>query len=125
MIKEGFYKVSEHGFSLTVAVFFNPQTKEEYSCKVWDMEDDRVAFDMEEERFTPIDKQAQKAWLRYHGIISIGDVVEVFKGRKVPIGTISKIVKVYNWKDRYNRIQATYAVLENGMKTNIENCRLV
>lgn len=124
MIRDGFFKVAEKGYSLTSAVFFNPETLESYSCIVWDMDDDRIAWDMEEERFAPIDADARRAWMRHNGIIVEGDVVEVFKGRKVPIGTVSRVMRIYDWRDKYGRVQATYAELENGMKTNIDNCRI-
>lgn len=124
MIRDGFFKVAEKGYSLTSAVFFNPKTLESYSCIVWDMDDDRIAWDREEERFAPIDADARRAWMHHNGIIVEGDVVEVFKGRKVPIGTVSTVIRIYDWRDKYGRVQATYAELENGMKTNIDNCRI-
>ena len=82
MIKEGFFKVNESGFSLTIATFFNPTTKEYYTQMIWDNDDFRTGNEHEEERYTPIDEEARKAWLRFNGIISEGDTVEVSKGEK-------------------------------------------
>ena len=55
----------------------------------------------------------------------VGDKVEVFKGRKVPIGYTGTVTKIYDWKDLYGRVQATYVILDYTFKTNINNCRRV
>ena len=124
-VKEGFYKVSEQGGSFVTATFFNPVTEEYYTKCVRDYDYADGSRDDDEAYFMQIDETARKAWLKKWGIIEEGDVVEVFKGRKVPIGTVAKVTKIYDWKDCYGRVQATYAVLDNGMKTSVYNCRLV
>lgn len=81
--------------------------------------------ELEQLRYMPCNTEAQKAYQHHLGIIHIGDTVEVFKGRKVAKGTVSKVVNIYDYKDQYGRTQTTYVVLEDGQKTNINNCRLV
>lgn len=47
------------------------------------------------------------------------------KGRKVKIGTVAKVTELRDWKDHYGRVQTTYAILDTGEKTNVDNCVLV
>ena len=75
-------------------------------------------------RYLPINREVRSAWLHYNGIIQVNDVVEVVKGRKVPIGTIAKVIDKKPYKDRYGRTQAIYLYFDNGMKTNENNCVL-
>ena len=124
MLANGFYKVANSGFSLTEAIFFNPETKESYSKIVWDNDDYRVEQENEVEYNEPIDDEVRKVWLRYRGIIQEGDTIKVIKGRKVPKGTIAKVTGFRDWKDEYGRVQATYVLLDNGMRTNVNNCIL-
>lgn len=86
---KGFYKVEETGFSLTIATFFNPETKEHFSKRVWDNDDDRLLWDDEIQilRNMPIDENAVIAWKHHNGNFVVGDSVEVVKGRKIPKGT--------------------------------------
>lgn len=123
----GFYKVSVDGFSLTNAIFFNPTTQESFSKIIWDIDNDRLLEDdtIQFLRNMPINENVRKQWLRHIGVISVGDTIKVIKGRKVKIGTISKVVNIYPWRDKYGRTQTTYVVLETGEKTNINNCMLV
>lgn len=125
MIESGFYKVSQQGGGYVTATFFNPETGDYFTKCVRDYDYSDCSRDDEEAYCMPIDERARKIWLRKWGIIEVGDTVEVYKGRKVPIGTVSKVVRIYDWKDCYGRVQATYAVLENGMKTSVYNCKLI
>lgn len=122
----GFYKVNESGYSLTSATFYNPDTNEKFTKIVWDNDDDRLLYDKELQilRFLPINEEIKKMYLHSIGILQVGDVIEVYKGRKVPKGTVAKITDIKPYYDRYGRNQCDYAYLDNGMKTNIENCKL-
>ena len=120
-LKNGFFKVEQSGGSFITATFFNPETKEEFSQCVADADeprrDDWELYKMD------IDKDAKRAWKRHHGVLQVGDVVEVFKGRKVPIGTKGIIKGERFVRDRYGRCVALYVVLDNGYSTNVDNCR--
>ena len=73
----------------------------------------------------PIDEEAADAWRKHIGIVAAGDTVKVVKGRKVPLGTVAKVTRVYDYKDRYGRVVAVYAVLDNGQKTSVYNCEII
>ena len=122
---EGFRKVAQSGGSYVVATFFNPETKETDSRCVRDYDYADCSRDNDELYYMPIDEEARRLYLRHMGVISAGDIVKVVKGRKVPVGTVAVVEKLYDWKDQYGRTQTTYAVLDNGMKTSVGNCVLV
>lgn len=90
---KGFYKVGESNGGIEVATFFNPETKEEFSKIVWDIDNDRLLDDDEIQilRFLPLDEATIIAWKHFHNQFVIGDNVEVIKGRKVPKGTVLKV----------------------------------
>lgn len=123
---KGFYKVAEDNGGVCVGTFWNPETKESFSKITWDI--DRPYINDNEEieilRYLPINREVRSAWLHYNGIIQVNDVVKVVKGRKVPIGTIAKVIDKKPYKDRYGRTQAIYLYFDNGMKTNENNCVL-
>ena len=123
---KGFYKVNEDNGGVCVGTFWNPETKESFSKITWDIDRPYINDDEEIEilRYLPINKEVRSAWLHYNGIIQINDVVEVVKGRKVPIGTIAKVIDKKPYKDRYGRTQAIYLYFDNGMRTNENNCVL-
>ena len=73
----------------------------------------------------PINEEVRRVYLHDNGIILTGDTVKVVKGRKVPIGTIAKVVSLTEYKDRYGRVQCIYANLDNGQRTNVDNCALL
>ena len=123
-MKEGFFKVRQEGGSYVVATFFNPETKESFTKCVRDYDYADCSRDDDELYYAEINEEAKKAWLRHNGVIQIGDSVKVVKGRKVPIGTVAVVSGITKWKDQYGRTQAVYAVLDNGMRTNINNCVL-
>lgn len=124
---KGFYKVARSGFGVESCTFFNPETGEHFTKIVWDIDNDRLLDDdtLQVLRFLPIDDNIRKIWLKRNGVISVGDTVEVFKGRKVKIGTVAIVVDIKPWRDCYGRIQTTYAYLSTGEKTNIDNCKLL
>ena len=123
---KGFYKVAEDNGGVCVGTFWNPETKESFSKITWDIDRPYINDDEEIEilRYLPINKEVRSAWLHYNGIIQINDVVKVVKGRKVPIGTIAKVIDKKPYKDRYGRTQAIYLYFDNGMRTNENNCAL-
>lgn len=119
-------------------ILFNRTTKQTMEITVDDLEygrDIKIEYakqygctvaELEELHYNiAINEAAYKEYLHHIGIIHVGDMVEVYKGRKVAKGTISKVTNIYDYKDQYGRTQTTYAVLETGEKTNINNCRLV
>ena len=124
-VREGFFKVNQSGGGYVVALFFNPTTKETYTKCVRDYDYADGSRDDDELYYMPIDREVAEIYRKHIGIIAVGDVVEVFKGRKVPIGAVGKVTKIYDWKDRYGRVQSTYAVFEDGTKTSVYNCRII
>lgn len=121
MIREGFKKIAESGGSYVTALFFNPETGESYSACVRDYDYYDGLRDDDEAYYAPIDEDALRLFNHKHGIISVGDTVKVVKGRKVKIGTVGVVDKIYDWKDRYGRPQTRYVVFENGERTSIGN----
>ena len=124
-LREGFAKVAQSGGTFIVATFFNPETKEEYSCSVRDYEYEDCSRDNDELYYMDIDEEVKNEWLHHNGVILVDDTVRVVKGRKVPIGTVAKVKSKYPLYDRYHRWIADYLYLDNGMKTNEKNCILV
>jgi hypothetical protein len=120
-----FFKVNEAGFSVTEATFFNPVTGESFSKIVWDADNPQVERENAELYKIPLNDEVRHLWLNHNGIICKGDTVEVFKGRKVPVGTVAVVTDIRPFCDRYGRVQCRYAYFSNGMRTNIDNCRLV
>lgn len=124
-VRDGFFKVNQTGGSYVVALFFNPTTKETYTKRVRDYDYDDCRNDDDELYCMPIDEAVAEIYRKHIGIVAVGDTVEVIKGRKIPHGTIGKVVRVYDWKDCYGRVQSTYAVFEDGSKTSVYNCRII
>ena len=125
---EGFYLVNTDGFSVTYGTFFNPTTKERFTKRIWDNDDWRVENEPEVQalRALPYASEAvMRAYYRFIGKIQVGDLVEVYKGRKIPKGYRGEVVKIWTWYDQYRRPQTTYVVFPDGQKTSISNCRLV
>ena len=124
---KGFYKVNESNGGVCVGTFYNPDTKESFTKIIWDI--DRPYLNDDEEvdilRYLNIDKDIRCKWLNDNGVVQVGDTIKVFKGRKVPVGTIAKVKAIYPFYDKYHRWKADYVYLDNGMKTNINNCVLV
>jgi len=125
MLENKFYKVNQTGGSYVVALFVNPVTWESYTVCVRDYDYSDCSRDNDELYYTPIDNEAANAWRKHIGIVEAGDTVKVVKGRKVPLGTVAKVTRVYDYKDRYGRAVATYAVFEDGRKTSVYNCEII
>lgn len=124
-LPSGFYKVAQDGSCYISATFYNPDTKETISRCVRDYDYADCSRDNDELYYMEIDEEVKKQWLHDKGIILVNDVVEVIKGRKVPIGTIARVTDKKPYKDKYGRTQAIYVYLDNGMKTNEDNCKLI
>ena len=84
---KGFFKVNENNGGVNVCTFFNPETKEEFSKIVWDIDNDRLLEDDEIQilRYLTIDNDAVIAWKHFNNAFVVGDNVEV------PKGTILKV----------------------------------
>lgn len=124
-IKPGFYKVDQTGGSFIIATFFNPATTEYYTEVVRDYDYSDGSRDKDDLYYMPINETARRAYLHQNGEILPGDMVMIVKGRKVKPGTVGKVTRTRDIKDRYNRYVATYIVLEDGQQTNKDNAILV
>ena len=123
----GFYKVNEDNGGVCVGTFYNPTTKEFFTKIIWDIDDVRLEDDdyIQILRYLPLNNDVRKKWLHNNGIIQEGDEVEVVNGRKVPHGIKAIVTTIKPYYDCYHRWQCDYAYLDNGMKTNINNCKMV
>lgn len=119
----GYRKIAQTHGGVAQATFYNPDTEDLFTLIVDDV-DDYGKFKPELYHM-PVDENARNIWRKRAGIIEVGDTVEVFKGRKIPRGTIAVVAREYDWCDCYGRVQAHYVVFEDGRKTNAANCRLV
>lgn len=124
-MREGFFKVAQEGGTYIVATFFNPDTKEVFTKCVRDYDYSDCSRDDDELYYMPINEKVRHMYLNYNGVICIGDMVKVVKGRKVPIGTVGVVVDLKPWRDKYGRVQTVYAYLHNGYKASVANCVLV
>lgn len=124
---KGFYKVAENNGGVCVGTFWNPETKECFTKITWDIDRPYVNDDEDVEilRYLPINKEMRRLWKHEAGIVQTEDTIKVVKGRKVPIGTIARVVEIKPFYDKYHRWQADYVYLDNGMKTNVNNCILI
>ena len=119
-----FYKVGQDGGTYVVATLYNPITDETKTQRVRDYDyadgsrDDDELYDM------PIDEEVRRIWLHRNGLILVGDTIKVVKGRKIPHGTVGKVVDKKPWRDNYGRTRAIYLYLDNGDKVNEDNCIL-
>lgn len=123
---KGFYKVAENNGGVCVCTFFNPDTLASFSKITWDIDNDRLLDDEEIQilRYLSIDEDIRILWKHHNGCILVGDTVEVFKGRKMPVGYIGKVKAIRPFYDRYGRWQANYIYFEDGQRTNENNCKL-
>ena len=124
---KGFYKVAENNGGVCTGVFFNPETLETFSKITWDIDRPYINDDEEIEilRYLPINENIRKIYLHHIGRILEGDKVEVFKGRKIPVGYQNIVKEIKPFYDKYGRWQANYIYFADGQRTNYDNCRLV
>lgn len=121
----GFYKVAQDGGTYVVATFYNPVTNETFTKCVRDYDYADCSRDNDELYYMDINNEARTKWLHSKGVILIGDMVEVIKGRKVPVGTVARVTDKKPYKDRYGRTQTIYLYFDNGMRTSEDNCKLL
>lgn len=70
-------------------------------------------------------REVERMWRRSCGLITEGDEVEVFKGRKYPVGLRVTVKEFYTYRDHYGRERATYVVATTGERIPLGNCKLV
>lgn len=121
---DGFFKVAENGGSYVTGVFYNPETGEVKRAVLRDYDYADGSRDNDELYYMPINEEARVLWLHSMGTILVGDLVEVVKGRKIPIGTIGRVADIRPYRDCYGRVVADYVYFEDGTRTNIRNCKL-
>lgn len=120
----GMKKVVQNGGTYVTAIFYNPLTMEYCEKCVRDYDYSDGSRDNDELYHMPIDEAAHRDWCHAWGAILVGDTVVVVRGRKVPHGTVGKVVSIKDWKDCYGRVQNTYVYFEDGTRTSIWNCEL-
>ena len=129
MLLQGFYKVGENGGTFVTGRFFNPVTLEAGTKRLRDYDYSDGSRDNDSLYYMPINHEVEKIFAHLRGWVFKGDLVEVFKGRKVPTGTTGTITGFRYWKDCYGRIQTTYALIHTStgedVKTSVTNCRLL
>lgn len=120
-----FKKVSQSGGIFITATFYNPTTGEEFTTCVRDYDYADGSRDNDDLYYMPIDENALSLWKHKRGEILINDTIEIYKGRKYPHGTIARVKDIKPFYDRYNRFICNYLYLDNGMKVNADNCKLM
>lgn len=135
MTSDGFFKMepNTNSYSLSTAIFYNPNTDIVQSRIVMDSDDDRnyelykEIYNMpycKDEQVIAYYEKAQRKLKHKIGMFMVGDLVKIVKGRKLPIGDIKQIKSFYDWQDRFGRVQARYVIFTDDTKTNKENCSL-
>ena len=124
LIESGFFKIPHDGGGFVTGRFYNPITKETFTETLRDYDYADCSRDNDSLYFMKVNETVRKKYFHEQGSFFEGDYVEVFKGRKMPIGYIGKVERFYDWKDQYGRTRTTYVVFEDGQKTNYWNCRL-
>lgn len=134
MFENRFYKVNQEGGSYVVGLFVNPITWETKRETLRDYDYDDGRNDNDELYYMPIDEEVKEAYRKHLALTSgddggwfaaPGDVVEVFKGRKIPVGTVAKVARLWEYKNSYGRLLTRYAVFEDGRKTSVDNIRVI
>ena len=126
MLENRFYKVEQSGGSFVTAALFNPVTLEEDVEVVRDYDYADCSRDNDELYYMEIHKEAERVWKHHHGQVLVGDVVEVVKGRKLPIGYTGVVKKVSPIYDRFGRWCADYVYFEEyGKRTNVTNVKII
>ena len=122
---EGYHKVSQEGGTFVYAGFYNPETKDYTIRCVRDYDYDDCSRDDDDLYYIEIDENAKRQMLHDQGMILEGDLVVVFKGRNVRVGTVGYITEIRPWKDKYGRVQSYKVTLSGGEKTYLNNVRLM
>jgi len=122
---DGFKKVAQTGGSYVVATFYNPDTNEVKTKCVRDYDYADCSRDDDELYNMPIDEDAKVAYCHSLGVILVGDMARVVKGRTIEHGFVGEVIDKRDYKDRYGRFVAEYIYFNDGRKININNCELV
>ena len=135
---EGFKKIGHRGGSFVKVEMWNPETKEFKAICVRDYEysdmygmglsaynEDFTPDEKDELYYMDIDEDALNDYNFEHSIPYVGCEVEVVKGRKYSHGDRGRVVKMYDYKDKYGRFIAKYIITDNGMKINKDNVKVV
>lgn len=122
---KGYFKVSQDGGIFITATFYNPLTGKELTTCVRDYDYADGRRDNDDLYYLPIDENARKQWKHKRGEILVNDTIEIYKGRKYPAGTTGVVIDIKPFYDRYNRFICNYLYLDNGMKVNADNCKLM
>lgn len=132
---KGYKKISHVGGSLVTVVMFNPESGDVKHVRVRDYDYEDIYGGMSSSELTPhekdelydmdIDKEAAKEWKFRNNVPYEGCEVEVVRGRKYNHGDRGKVVRMYDYKDRYGRFVAEYIITDNGIKINRANVKVV
>ena len=141
-----------HLGQITYAIFYNPDTKDiksiwetdwtqeglknedfenqdvkaiyggDYVQEVWEDYEKQCIIKIAEweEKKAKEEKAKRLKW----GIVAEGDVVEIVKGRKIPLGEIKTVKEFFNYS-KNGVFCCKYAIFTDGTKTNINNCKLI
>ena len=120
-----FYKVAQDGGIYITATFYNPDTEEYFTTCVRDYDYADCSRDKDELYYKSINEEVTKEFYHHFGKLYEGDTVEIYKGRKLPIGAVKTIARFYDYKDCYGRVQTTYVVFTDNTKTSITNIKLI
>lgn len=131
---KGYSKIKVSGGSLSAHYFYNANTKHFISI-ITDDQEYGYRGGLTSQEFTweeldliekiEIDQEVLKIYNFDQNIIAEGQLVEVVKGRKMPIGYKGIIKKIYPYKDKYGRVQSYTAYFGDGNKTNIDNLKII
>ena len=135
----GFVKVRTYTDGLFTKVeLWNPQTKESKTVIVDDLDylpGDSPFIDREyanacHEPLFDESKEIEEAYIAWRyadclarGVFLEGLTVEVYKGRKYPIGTTGKVERFYDVYNDYGRWVATYIQTTDGKRIPVHNCK--
>ena len=117
-----YYKVAERGCSYVVAVLFNPITFKEETINIYD-NDYENPITNEEYYYLPINEKVKEMYLHFKGVIKIGDLVKVVKGRKM-LNETKRVTKIFDYKI-HNGLSITYLVFDDNTKVQQDNCILI
>lgn len=133
---EGYHKINDAcNISLNTVYMYNPITKD-LKHIITDDKDypygegallnrEYTTAELDNLWRMPIDKEVLKQYNLDNNIPFVGAKIEVIKGRKYPIGTQDIIIKLYDYKDKFNRFICRYAETENGLKISTQNIKLI